>query len=150
MSIRATTSPICQRSLPKCRVLSVLCRTELTALPELPNCQFLNATGCTLRAPEGTPVVPDIDRAILDAINRGTCSLDMLRWHFCDTTHCRAGMAIHLAGAAGYALEKRTSPSVAGTLIYAASRPGVPIPDFYASNRTAMADLVACAEGVGA
>jgi hypothetical protein len=101
----------------------------------------------------GVPVVPDIDRAILAAIEVGGV-LDMGNWHDsdpdedgpCGTTHCRAGWAIHLAGEAGYALERKVDdPDIAGGLIYAASRPGVPIPSFFCSDAAAMADLRACA-----
>ena len=65
----------------------------------------------------------------------------MSGWHLCGTTHCRAGWAIHLAGAAGYALEDRIGSSAAGALIYAASRPELPVPDFFASDEDALADL---------
>jgi hypothetical protein len=43
--------------------------------------------------------------------------LEMIDWHTCKTTHCLAGMPIHLSGPAGYALEKSTSPSVAGAML---------------------------------
>jgi uncharacterized protein YjbI with pentapeptide repeats len=90
------------------------------------------------------PVVPDIDARILSAIEAGG-GLDMNTWHTCETTHCRAGWAVHLAGEAGYALEKATTPYLAGRLIYEASRPGVPAPVFLADNEAALADLRACA-----
>lgn len=86
--------------------------------------------------------IPDIDRAILAAAERD--GLNMSRWH-CGTTHCRAGWAVHLAGKAGYALEDRLGPAAAGALIYEASRPGVPRPDFYCDRETALADLRKCA-----
>ena len=35
--------------------------------------------------------------------------------------------------------------AAAGALIYAVSRPGVPVPNFYASNDDALADMRACA-----
>ena len=89
--------------------------------------------------------MPDIDATILDAVRRKDCALNMQAWHTCDTTHCRAGWAIHLAGDAGYALEKRYGPDAAGALIYAASRPGKPVPDFYCEDDAAMADIEACA-----
>ena len=61
-------------------------------------------------------------------------------WHKCETTHCRAGWAIHLAGEAGYALEKRLDDPVrAGRAIYLASAGYAP--HFYASDEAAMADL---------
>lgn len=87
------------------------------------------------------PVVRDIDTAILAAIRAGG-KLEMRTWHSCRTTHCRAGWAITLAGEAGAELEKELGPNVAGALIYAASRPGQPVPDFLASNEEAMKDLM--------
>lgn len=92
------------------------------------------------------PVVRHIDKAILDAINGDTTRLDMGTWHTCDTTHCRAGWAIRLAGEVGYALEKSLGSCAAGALIYAASRPDSPVPDFYASNEDALEDLRRCAD----
>jgi hypothetical protein len=91
------------------------------------------------------PTVPGIDAAILERVESGGGHLDMGAWHTCDTTHCRAGWAIVLAGEAGRALEARLGPAVAGTLIYLASRPGVPPPDFYRTTDAALADLRACA-----
>jgi hypothetical protein len=91
------------------------------------------------------PIVPHLDAAILAAIEREGCALDMARWHTCETTHCRAGWAIHLAGEAGYALEKVYGSENAGAIIYLRSRPGKPVPDFYASDEEAMADLRRCA-----
>lgn len=85
------------------------------------------------------PVVPNIDAAILAAIGDGG-ELDMAWWHTCETTHCRAGWAIHLAGEAGAELEKAMGPAAAGALIYAASG-SHPVPDWYCDNETAMADL---------
>ena len=85
------------------------------------------------------PVVPNIDAEILAAIDAGG-ELDMSAWH-CGTAHCRAGWAIHLAGGDGYSLERVVGPSTAGALIYQASRPGKPIPDFYCGDDEAMDDL---------
>ena len=93
------------------------------------------------------PVIPDIDAAILAAIEADGCSLAMREWHTCGTTHCRAGWAIHLAGEAGAALEEQLGPSVAGALIYTASRPDQPVPDWFASDAQALADLRRCAGG---
>ncbi len=112
-----------------------------------------NLRGADLRGAIGlpeAPVVPNIDAAILAAIRTQGCSLKMNRWHSCETTHCRAGWAIHLAGEAGYTLERATTPYLAGRLIYEASRPGVPCPDFFASDLEALADLAQCATAFGA
>ncbi|MDB5608122.1 MAG: hypothetical protein JWP25_5022 [Bradyrhizobium sp.] len=101
--------------------------------------------------------IPDIDAAILKSIEAnkaaGTNGLNMSSWHgekcdetnWCNTTHCRAGYAICLAGKAGFALEKRYGPELAGQMIYAVSRPDKPLPDFHASNEAAMRDIIASA-----
>ncbi len=91
------------------------------------------------------PIVPNIDVAILAAIEAGG-ALDMATWHTCQTTHCRAGWAITLAGEDGAKLEANIGPAAAGTLIYAASRPGKRVPDFYANNEEALEDLRAGAQ----
>ena len=93
----------------------------------------------------GIPVIPNIDRTILSAVEGGG-TLEMGNWHTCGTTHCRGGWAVHLAGEAGAALEKRIGTPAAAALIYAASRPNMALPDFYASNSEALADIRACAE----
>jgi hypothetical protein len=89
--------------------------------------------------------IKNIDAAILAAIDAPGNELRMSSWHTCGTTHCRAGWAIHLAGDAGYKLEKVVGSAAAGALIYAASRPDKPVPDFIASDAVALADLRACA-----
>lgn len=96
------------------------------------------------------PVVKDIDAKILAIVSAtpGTSPrghLKMCRWHTCSTTHCRGGWAIKLAGDAGAELEFRTSCYLAARLIYEASRPGVPAPDFYATAHDALEDLRASA-----
>jgi len=93
------------------------------------------------------PIVEHIDRVILNAIEHGG-NLEMSSWHTCQTTHCRAGWAIHLAGESGYALEKQIGSCAAGALIYQASAGYVP--DFFASNEDAMADMRAHAEASNA
>ena len=92
-----------------------------------------------------TVTVPHIDAAILSAIETEGSALDMSNWHRCDTTHCRAGWAITLAGEAGRALEASLGPSAAAALIYASSRPDKPVPNWIASNEDAIADIRACA-----
>lgn len=107
------------------------------------NLRGANLGGANLCGAKGirAPIIPHIDAAILAAIQTNGNELDMGDWHTCKTTHCRAGWAIHLAGSAGYALEDRIGSAAAGALIYAASRPGQLVPDFYASNADALADL---------
>jgi len=109
-----------------------------------------NLTGANLPFDAEIPTIENIDRKILDAVMAAGCSLNMDNWHTCATTHCRAGWAVHLAGEPGRRLEQRYGSGVAGSLIYAKSRPDKPIPDFYATNEAAMADIVKCAAEGGA
>jgi uncharacterized protein YjbI with pentapeptide repeats len=106
------------------------------------DCTFLEGAdleGAVL--PEGVPVIPNIDAAILRELKHGG-TLYMLAWHSasCDTVHCRAGWAVHLAGDAGRELERRFGAGVAGALIYAASG-SHPTPDWHAKHQDALADL---------
>lgn len=92
------------------------------------------------RMPDGIPVVPNLDRKILNRIEQGRGKLDMSSYHACSTTHCRAGWAIVLAGKAGRDLERDLNDAyLAGALIYWKSA-GY-IPDFFASNEEAMVDM---------
>jgi len=72
----------------------------------------------------------------------------MSTWHQCDTTHCRAGWVIHLAGKAGYELEGKTSPLFAAMQIYKAS--GYPISPvrFFDSDGDARKDIERLAKKV--
>jgi Pentapeptide repeats (8 copies) len=102
-----------------------------------------NLSGANLsRALEKLLTVPDLDRKILDALAAGG-TLNMSDWHTCETTHCRAGWAVTLAGEAAKGVEVIYGPAATAALIYAYSRPGKPIPDFYASNEAAMASITA-------
>ena len=89
------------------------------------------------------PVIVDLDAKILAAIETGGGVLDMRNWHTCATTHCRAGWAIHLAGEAGYALERRYGPECAAVMIYRASTGRVP--NFFATTDEALEDIRRCA-----
>ena len=102
-----------------------------------------NLAGANLIRDPRIPRVPSLHRRMLAAIEADPKSFDMKTWHSCATTHCRAGWAIHLAGAAGYALEMGMSSPTAGTLIHLASCPQLEgiAPDFYASNEDALADI---------
>jgi uncharacterized protein YjbI with pentapeptide repeats len=87
------------------------------------------------------PVIPALDQQILSAIESGSGHLDMSQWHTCETTHCRAGWAITLAGEVGKQLEREHGPHIAGRMIYSASTGRVP--HFFASNEHAMEDIKA-------
>lgn len=88
------------------------------------------------------PVVECIDAKILAAIEAGG-RLDMSNWHSCETTHCRAGWAITLAGAPGAALEAKYGAFRAGHMIYRASTGRAP--HFFATDERALADIRRCA-----
>ena len=75
-------------------------------------------------------------------------ALDMGQWHACETTHCRAGWVVHLAGEAGYELERRTSNLFAAQQIYKASGYEISPARFYDSNEDALADMKRLAEVV--
>src|SRR5258705_374075 len=75
------------------------------------------------------PFIENIDAKILAAIEenkaRGTNGLAMGDWHgkvcdetnWCETTHCRAGYAICVAGAAGFELERRLGSAHAAGIL---------------------------------
>mgnify|MGYP001363753352 CR=1 FL=1 len=92
----------------------------------------------------GCPVkIENIHQRVFEAAS-AEGALDMGTWHVCDTTHCRAGWVVHLAGEAGYALEWALGGSTASAaaMIYLASDPTLEkIPDFYCSNEAALADM---------
>jgi uncharacterized protein YjbI with pentapeptide repeats len=94
------------------------------------------------RHPE-VPVIEQLDSKILHAVTEGGGTLKMDAWHTCETTHCRAGWAIHLAGAAGRDLERQHGPQRAGSMIYRASTGRVPW--FFAPNDVALEDIKRCA-----
>ena len=106
----------------------------------------------------GAPfAVPHLDAKILGLIEanekaiaadpklRGKNALRMAEWHTCGMSHCRGGYAVMAAGEAGRTLEFTVGVATAANLIYAASRPKQPIPNFFASDEQAMADIKACA-----
>jgi hypothetical protein len=71
----------------------------------------------------------------------------MSDWHTCETTHCRAGWAVFLAGQAGKELEEKTSTLFAAMQIYkASSEIRVFPPQFYKPNKEALEDMKRCAE----
>jgi hypothetical protein len=106
-----------------------------------------NLTGASLHDTKLSiipPIVDDLHKKIFEAVGASGQNLDMSSWHACETTHCRAGWAIALAGVAGKDLETKVGPAAAGALIYWASV-GM-IPDFYECNDAALADIKECAE----
>ena len=67
-------------------------------------------------------------------------------FHTCETTHCRAGWAITLAGEAGKALEAFHNSELAAMLIYSASGYDINPARFYDEDTAAMADMKRLAE----
>ena len=65
----------------------------------------------------------------------------MSTWHTCETTHCRAGWVVHLAGAEGKALEKFHDTPLAAMLIYRESGYQINPGQFFLSNELAMEDM---------
>lgn len=76
-------------------------------------------------------------------------ALDMREWHGkCGTSHCRAGWVTSLAGPQGSVLEALFGTSVAASIIYKASDPGLlKLPQFFdVPNEVALEDMRLCAE----
>ena len=119
--------------------------------PGCPGCSYCSrCTGCTNRIGENAapliPTIPNIDKAIYEAA-RQAGALNMGNSHTCGTTHCRAGWAVHLAGDAGYALERFHGPLLAGQLIYRESGSPINPCRFFDSDAVALEDMRKRAEG---
>ena len=94
----------------------------------------------------GVPAIENIHQQIYAAASQPD-ALDMSSWHTCETTHCRAGWAVHLAGEAGAALEFGLGTPAAAALIYLKSDPTLErIPNFHCDNEAALSDMKAMAE----
>jgi hypothetical protein len=78
---------------------------------------FAGAKGLTGNSFGITPDPTLPKRVAQSIIQEQSIKLRMVEYHTCETTHCLAGSAVHLSGPAGYALEKATSPSVAGAML---------------------------------
>jgi pentapeptide repeat protein len=104
-------------------------------------------SGADLSGADWLPRIDNIHQAVYAAASAPN-ALNMGNWHTCETTHCRAGWVVHLAGAAGRVLEGCMGTPAAAALIYQASDPKLErIPDFYCSNEAALADMKRLAEG---
>ena len=86
------------------------------------------------------PVIPDIHKTIFAAVSQPK-ALNMNAWHSCETTHCRAGWVVTLAGEKGKALETKTSTLFAAMQIYKASGYEISPVRFFDSNKVALADM---------
>mgnify|MGYP000658954062 CR=1 FL=1 len=110
------------------------------------NINYANLNGADLSGAQlpVVLVVPGLDQKMREACEIPG-SLNMCTWHTCETTHCRAGWAVVLAGEAGRALEDQISTPTAAALIYASTYLDRKIPDFYTNNGDAMQDIRRCA-----
>jgi hypothetical protein len=91
----------------------------------------------------GVPPIPRIEnihQRIYEAVSEPR-ALDMATWHTCQTTHCRAGWVVTLAGPAGKALEDFHNTELAAMLIYRESGYLINPARFYDSNAAAMEDM---------
>ena len=71
----------------------------------------------------------------------------MNTWHTCNTTHCRAGWVVFLAGEEGKKLEEKTSTLFTAMQIFKKSSPIRVSPTrFFETNDEALADMKRCAE----
>jgi hypothetical protein len=87
------------------------------------------------------PVLVDIHKRVYAAASQ-PCALDMATFHKCETTHCRAGWVVTLAGKEGAALESFYGTAHAAFLIYKASDPDLKAyPDFFCDDDTALGDM---------
>jgi hypothetical protein len=86
------------------------------------------------------PIIPNIHKAVYAAVSNPG-ALDMGDVHTCETTHCRAGWVIHLAGKAGYELANYFNWELAAMLIYRESGHPINPARFYDNNEDAMADM---------
>jgi hypothetical protein len=90
----------------------------------------------------GVPFIENIHQTVYAAASVPPEALNMSTRHTCETTHCRAGWVVTLAGAAGAAMEYCLGTAAAAALIYVKSDPKIEeIPNFYASNDEALADM---------
>lgn len=112
------------------------------------SCSFCSS--CSEKMGKNMPEIPKIENihhAVLAAATATASSLNMGYWHSCETTHCRAGWVVHLAGKAGYELEEKTDTAFAAQVIYKkSSEIGVPLRMFYVDSEESIADMKRCAE----
>ncbi len=93
------------------------------------------------------PVIENIHARVLEAVTATPDALNMETWHSCETTHCRGGWVVEIAGEAGKKLEKETSTLFAAMQIYRASSPITVSPTrFFEPNEAALDDMKRCAE----
>ncbi len=87
------------------------------------------------------PRIENIHQRVYAAVTATPDALNMSTWHTCETTHCRAGWVVTLAGDAGKALEMFHGPLLAAQLIYRESGSPIAPARFFDSNEDALADM---------
>ena len=86
------------------------------------------------------PVIENIHQKVYEAASQPDAFF-MNAWHKCETTHCRAGWVVTLAGQAGKDLEARFDTPLAAMLIYRESGSPINPARFFDSNEDALADM---------
>jgi hypothetical protein len=82
--------------------------------------RYADLRGVDLRGANGLIIASDAaDRLKAVAANALAAddALEMDAWHTCNTTHCIAGWAIHLAGEPGRLLEESHGSAIAGLML---------------------------------
>jgi hypothetical protein len=110
------------------------------------NLSFANLSFANLSCDQEIPTIENIHSKVFEsASNPG--GLNMSSWHTCETTHCRAGWVVTLAGKKGKKLEQKVGVSLAATLIYFKSDPTLnKVPNFYSPNASSLEDMRLMAE----
>lgn len=115
------------------------------------NCGYcsdcFNRSSCSDKSGDiPTAKIENIHTKVYAAATSASNALNMSDWHTCETTHCRAGWVVHLAGKEGYALEESTNTCFAAMQIYKASGYQINPCRFYDSKINALADMKRLAE----
>src|SRR5258708_1115253 len=79
--------------------------------------RYLSRTDLHGASLEGVPFIRNIHKVVYKKASKPG-ALNMCTWHTCETTHCRAGWVVALAGEAGRAMEFRLGTPAAALLIY--------------------------------
>ena len=119
-----------------------LTRADLTCA----NLTRANLTWANLTWADWVPKIKNIHQTVYEAASKPK-ALEMADWHTCETTHCRAGWVVHLAGNAGRVMEGVYGTGSAAALIYMVSDPSMKrVPNWTDTNENALADMKRLAE----
>ena len=108
-------------------------------------CSDKNEIKGTISVRPKTPKIENIHEKVFAAVSHPD-ALKMDNWHTCETTHCRGGWVVTLAGEEGKKLEEFFGPLLAAQLIYRESGYKINPCRFFDSNEDAMADMKRLAE----